>query len=299
MCSIAGGGQSQSKFEDVKYFKFQNNEIVSKNLFKELESKYREVFPDDKKEDKEFKFLKQYLTIHRSELFFADKIIFIEGDTERILLPAMLQKFDQRIDESRKKLLSQNISIIDVGANSKVFDPFLKFLDIKTLIITDLDSVKEVEKTKADGSKYKVNEACPVIEGEKTSNASINHFLKDRFSDFNTLKTLSQSERMVNNNILIAYQTEENDYPARSFEDAFISINLEFLQQNKESFDSLQHKSELVGDKFYDIANKCIKSKPDFAMDILLNDTEDLTWKVPRYIIDGLEWLNNKEINNE
>jgi putative ATP-dependent endonuclease of OLD family len=61
---------------------------------------------------KNYKFLKQYLTLHRAELFFADKAIFVEGDTERILLPAMMKKIDQ--EKPDNPLLSQNISIIEV-----------------------------------------------------------------------------------------------------------------------------------------------------------------------------------------
>ena len=36
-----------------------------------------------------FKFLKQYLTVNRSEIFFADKIILFEGETD---VPEDLQK---------------------------------------------------------------------------------------------------------------------------------------------------------------------------------------------------------------
>ena len=65
--------------------------VVSKNL-KDLRTLYQKEKGEN---NNHFKFLKQYLTLNRSEVFFADKIILIEGDTERILLPAMIKKIDQ------------------------------------------------------------------------------------------------------------------------------------------------------------------------------------------------------------
>lgn len=78
---------SESDFNDIKYFyKTHHNEVITKNL-KDLKDEY-----EKDGELNNYKFLKQYLTLHRAELFFADKAIFIEGDTERILLPAMMKK---------------------------------------------------------------------------------------------------------------------------------------------------------------------------------------------------------------
>lgn len=37
-------------------------------------------------------------------------------------------------------LLSQNISIVEVGAYSQIFEKFIQFLGIKGIIITDIDS---------------------------------------------------------------------------------------------------------------------------------------------------------------
>ena len=64
-----------------------------------------------------------------------------EGDTERILLPAMMKKIEQEdSDKTILPLLAQNISLLEAGANSQLFDKFLQFVGIKTLIITDIDA---------------------------------------------------------------------------------------------------------------------------------------------------------------
>jgi len=169
--------------------------------------------------------------------------VFIEGDTERILLPAMMKKIDNenKDTENYTPLLSQNISIVEVGAYSHIFDAFLNLLGIKTLIITDIDSI---------GSD---NKKCRVSDGSATSNASIKHFLKDK--EFNELKTLNHASKILLKNesswvndenglICIAYQIEQNNYHARSFEDAFISVNYDFIKPNNDSFKSLKKETK-------------------------------------------------------
>lgn len=281
---------SQSTFNDIKYFfKESVNSVVCKNLF-DLEKEYG----TEDSEKKNFQFLKQYLTLNKAELFFAEKIVFIEGDTERILLPAMMKKIDdeKKNNEGYAPLLSQNISIVEVGAYSHIFDSFLSFLGIKTLIITDIDSIGD------DGKK------CEVADGVNTSNASIKHFLND--IDFNELKALNHvSKRMLKKDsawvkdesglICITYQTEQNDYHARSFEDAFISVNYDFIKSNKDSFKSLKNRDEIKESSpdFYDIADSCIDKKTLFATDILYYSSADYKeWHVPEYIKEGLVWLS-------
>jgi len=281
---------SQSDFSNIKYFLEKDYQVIVKNL-SDLETHYGES--GDEKIN--FKFLKQYLTIHRAELFFSDKIIFIEGDTERILLPAIMKKLDLQNVGTKNyiPLLSQKISIVEVGAHSKIFDKFLEFLGIKTLIITDIDSVKE------NGARRKTR--CKVSEGTDTSNVSIKHFLPGK--SFEELKNITEEARVIScgdAKIYISYQNKESDYHARSFEDAFISLNIDYIQSKKEDFNSLKNKEKFddPNPDFYKIANydegdfKCIIKKSDFATDILYLSDENFTnWETPDYIKKGLLWL--------
>jgi putative ATP-dependent endonuclease of the OLD family len=114
-------------------------------------------------------FLHQYLTLTRCDLFFADKAVLIEGTTERLMLPQVMRALDA-VDPSLK-LRSQYITIMEVGgAYAQLFIPLLNFLGLRSLIITDLDSVKRNTKNKL--------EACLVHEGESTSNSCIKHWFK-------------------------------------------------------------------------------------------------------------------------
>lgn len=275
---------SQSDFSDIKYFLCRNNQIIVKNL-SALEGEYG----SDDEGKTNFKFLKQYLTLHRAELFFSDKIIFIEGDTERILLPAMMKKLDEenKATMGYTPLLSQKISIIEVGAHSKSFDKFLEFLEIKTLIITDLDSVKD------NGAGRK--ESCKVSEGTDTSNSSIRYYLQGK--NWDDLKSITDDQRVVireNTEIFIAYQSEEESYQARSFEDAFLSLNLAFIKTKKDDFSSLKKRDTIdsTPPDYFEIAENCIRKKTEFATDILFYSDEGFAnWKTPAYINNGLLWL--------
>lgn len=168
---------AECDFDDIKYFcRVSPYAVISKNLCS-LEAEYKdETDPNNKR----YKFLKQYLTLNYAEVFFADKVILYEGDTERILLPAMMRKIDQEEEASGMPLLSQNISIIAAGANSQLFSPLLAFLDIKTLIITDIDAVKKKE-IKGKGTYYV---ACEVEKGEKTSNHALNYYFKEALENW-------------------------------------------------------------------------------------------------------------------
>ena len=292
---------SQSDFEDIKYFLLSEKGVKSKNL-SELEQQYGE----EEENKRQYQFLKQYLTLNRAEMFFSDKVIFIEGDTERILLPAMMKKIDleNKDVEGYLPLLSQHISIVEVGAYSQIFDKFLEFLEIKTLIITDFDSVKSEQKIKngkpqfdSDGTeKMSQPKAQPVANAEDTSNASIKFYLSGK--TFDELKTMPFSEKILRNNKLcIVYQTEEDCYHARSFEDSFIHINRQYLNEQKDLFNSLKNKSDFDNSNCdaYHLANNCINKKTMFATDILYYGGNILeNWQTPAYIEEGLLWLSGK-----
>jgi predicted ATP-dependent endonuclease of OLD family len=124
---------SQGNFNDIKYF-YRNSgtTVLSKNL-KDLYARMvkAESGVDKDRQESAFRFIKQYVTLNRAELFFAEKAILIEGDTERLLISAMMKQFDDKNKDiaGYVPLLSQNISIIEVGAYSHIFQTFLDFLN--------------------------------------------------------------------------------------------------------------------------------------------------------------------------
>lgn len=286
---------ADSDFDDIKYLKAENkNNVVAKNL-----SDLRKQYDED---PNQYQFLKQYLTISRAEIFFADKAVLIEGDTERILIPTFMRKVDleevKRLNAEGKgddflPLLSQNISIIEVGAYSQIFEKFIDFLSIKSLIITDIDSKGDIGNKDSNGNP--IIEACEVAKGTQTSNGALLHFLGG--ISWNNLKTLTIVQRTItigNSRICLCYQQEENTYHARSFEDAFIHLNREFVKGSKATFQGLKNISYFDDDAKspYELANSCIKKKTHFALDILYHSDKDFSnWNIPAYIKNGLLWL--------
>lgn len=284
---------SECNFDDIIYLKKNGNTVIAKSF-----NSLKEEYGGD--EQKGFKFVKQYLTMNRSELFFTDKAICIEGDTERILMPMMMHKIDNK--EKPKAdlipLLSQNISIIEVGAHSHIFIPLFEFLGIKVLIITDIDAA-----TKNNNGRYVKSHPQ---EAKYTSNASIKDFFKDTCLDEsnNEFEELLKKtpEDKIKNNIRIAYQIPETDgeYQASSFEDAFIALNKYFILKNKEGlceYGALKDFSndEIENGDYYNFALNNVKKKSAFASSLLYfddeNGEEDEKWAVPHYIEEGLLWI--------
>lgn len=285
---------SECNFDDIIYLKREGNEVIAKS-FNSLKDKY------GGDEQQGFKFVKQYLTINRSELFFADKAICIEGDTERILMPMMMHKIDNKETSSGDTvpLLSQNISVIEAGAHSHVFVPLFDFLGIKVLIITDIDAAN-----KNDDGKYVKSHPK---DAKYTSNASIKIFFKYAGLDTseNQFRELveKRSEDKIQDNIRIAYQVPETDggYQASSFEDAFIALNKEFILKNKEGlyeYGALKNFNESdISSDYYNFALNKVAKKSAFASSLLYfddeNGQENEKWNVPQYIEEGLLWLRN------
>lgn len=275
---------ANTELEDFKYFVNTTTKgIVAKNL--------KSLRPKDESGEEfvTYKFIKQYITINRAEVFFADKLIFIEGDTERILLPHFMSLIKE--EEGKKPLLKQNISIIESGAYAKEFEGLIKFLELKTLIITDIDYVVKKEEDKP--TKWV---ACNQAEATDTSNATIKHFLQGK--TIIQLKTLSQEERIVNNNILIAYQQQEGTYIPRTFDDAFIALNHAWLKSCANALamrGAIKHKADFIaGGDFYDLTEKCLKSKTALAVATLYESqrAKDSPLIIPNYIKESLIWLS-------
>ena len=301
---------SECDFDDVRYLKREKvNGVISKNLTT-LEKVYKD-------EPEWYKFLKQYITLDRSELFFADKAIFVEGDTERILLPTMMKMVDEEVEPAKDemKLTSQNISIISVGNYTQVFTKFFNFIGFKKIcVITDIDICEKVEKDK-DGKKTVSYQECRWEDGKVlyTTNSSLKYYFDEKklISDYRTLdsegKRLSWDikkkkwQQSKDGNMMVCYQTDINGYLPRSFEDAFFETNKDYICADGKVFRGLREKAlnayKDSGQKdSYELAEKGISSKATFAVDLLIDRAKAdekgyVGWSVPDYIKEGLLWI--------
>lgn len=254
---------NEAPFESIRYF-LHSKMPSPKTRIKDLKKDFCET-PSG--EDKEF--LHKFLTLTRCDLFFADKAILIEGTTERLMMPKMIEKTDAN-------LAGQYIAIIEVGgAFVHRFFKLLDFLEIQTLIITDLDSVKQ----NTNGARRNWI-ACKVSEGLKTSNTGIKKWFGDDDVTPSTLIAANTDSKTVSNRH-IAFQVPENEHAVcgRSFEAAFMLANESIFKIDS----SVTNKEEFVWNETQEI------KKSDFALQYGIHE---LNWTVPKYIQDGLLWLS-------
>lgn len=295
--------------DDIRYFLCKNNNIYVKSLDKFLNHEEYIGFKE---------FLKKYFMVSTCDLFFADKAILIEGTVERMLMPLFIEKLCT--DENpHKDLIKQHISTIEVGgAYAHIFNNLLKFLEIKTLIITDIDSVDENgEKCRCDISD----------EGDDISNCKIrtsNGAIKDWYGKKNEklyikeiVSKSSKKYRIKNiedneNFLMLSTQLPLNDetYWGRTFEEQFIIENSEILIEKLK--DGIRYKdieslylsinkvkdedgnklnataiSKVELEKYaHEIVSKI--DKTNFAFDLLVLEN----WNTPSYIEEGLNWLS-------
>lgn len=94
------------------------------------------------KEEKAFKFVKKHMKNKMSELFFADAIIMVEGNTEEMILRYY-------IDNHCEYLKSKYITIFNVCCTiSLKYQPILEILKVPVLIISDLDIKRDYDEKK-------------------------------------------------------------------------------------------------------------------------------------------------------
>lgn len=290
-------------FENIRYMLICKDNTGSDNI--EIKNFFHDLSEEYNDEQSEFQFLKQYLSIESAELFFASKVIFIEGVSENMLMPYFIAKYDNeqlvkekediKLHPEKKEtympISAQNLTMLQVGANAKAFRHFLEFLNISTLIITDIDT------TKLQDGKYKI---CPVSDTpDNTSNATLKYYYnapafseKEAFSLWLS-QLIAEQAKGISDKIKVSYQKIEKGYHARSFEDAFININLEKIKNNLDDIKGLSNENDFKQDMgIYELTNNTIEKKSDFAASLLfLAHTKDTKWNVPLYIWEGLEWV--------
>lgn len=263
---------AESGFSCLRYFDASSGhlEVRDLNAFRhQLEST----------DEKSLDFLRQYMELHRCDLFFADKAILVEGATERLVLPSMVRQV-------APGLLSEYVSVIEVGGAYAVkFKALIEFLKIKTLIITDIDSA-ELEGR----HKKTATDTLAAI----TTNVTLKSWLPG-LTEISELLAASDADK-VSESVRVAYQVPETNgsRTGRSFEEAFILGNAQLLSNSPglasaqlfQSDDGKPLSTQSILQSSYEIAGR-IKSKSDFAFDIVSLGE----WSTPRYIGEGLKWL--------
>jgi predicted ATPase len=261
-----------AQFDAIRYFLSSRSEAGNhrRTKVKDFRKGMNAIPPEDRE------FLHQYMTLTKCDLYFADKAILVEGTTERILMPRICQIVDKELSDDNK-LARQYVTTIEVGgAYANKFYPLLDFLELKSLVITDLDTVY-LDQAIAPPRLKK----CPYVQGTRTSNAGIKSWFNEQPGQEMTPADLiaKPAADKIKNYRRIAYQIPEEGGQdcARSYEDALILANQDHFQLPEGD------KAALAWEQAKDMP------KADTALEFALREED---WVVPRYIKEGLIWLS-------
>ena len=262
-------------FSKIRYAQKTKTGVIYKNL---------NTFAEENSSNIDF--IRKYLTITKCDLFFADKTIFVEGASERLLLPDMIDKCAKagNFDSQEYKLPAQYYALVEIGgAYAYKFIPFAEFLGIPCLILTDLDSVSGQKG--ANGRIY--YSSVPVSRGETTSNETLKWWVRKKKEipeDDNTQIALTDITSMspadkTRCRCHIEFQTTENGLCGHSLEEAIRNVNRTYYGLgDTPTEDDLEFSG---------------KKKTDFALNLIC-ECED--YAVPAYIKNGLVWLNDQQV---
>ena len=295
--------------------------ILSKNISKVIVSYPGRVFDNTIEEDKKSKkYVQRFLDVTKSDMFFSENLIFVEGLAEQLLIPV----FSKRL---KYNLIDSYTSVINLSG--RYFDHFLKLFDEtrefsipkNIACITDRDPQR---KEKIKGKKYKV--CLPIFldvdnkkyEYKKTSNKLIGKYNSNRIKIFTqdegsgcTLEYQIIFENYKNKDLFnnINFSNKDKILEFMSYIDKIIEEDISKEESSQEIFKFLNagsYKDEikLIYDKItlssennakHILAGlflNSIDSKGEMSQELasLLED-ENIEFNVPIYIKGMIEWM--------
>ncbi|MFH1216474.1 MAG: AAA family ATPase [Pseudomonadota bacterium] len=269
-------------FKDLRYFR-RNEANKSIAMDHTSIANMSELFAKAKDE---LLFVRKHLKLTHCDIFFADGVIFVEGQAERLLVPEF-------ISNSFPGLSNRYISMLEVsGAHTHKYRELVEKLGVATLVFTDLDSVDHEGKS------------CFPQKGsnQKTSNDTLKiwHPKKEALDDLVALPHAEHATTSQGAPLYIAYQKPTQisgkEILSRTFEDALILANFEdeYFQKKKSIKDAktdFESDAKSLSESLYDYVQGL--KKGDFAFNCLfhLAGEEANSFNSPKYMSDGLKWL--------
>ena len=272
-------------FKDLRYFR-RNDANTIIGMDHTSIANMSELFANAKDE---LLFVRKHLKLTHCDIFFADGVIFVEGQAERLLVPEF-------ISNSCPGLSNKYISMLEVnGAHTHKYRELVEKLGVVTLVLTDLDSVDH------EGKSCYPKKGCD----QKTNNDTLKLWHpKKKLLDY--LVALPEAEHATISQdapLYVAYQKPTQisgkAVLSRTFEDALILANFDdeyFLSIKKlgAAKAAFEDNSKSLSESLFDYV-KGLK-KGGFAFDCIfhLADDEANSFNPPKYMSDGLKWLENQ-----
>ena len=294
-------------FQPIRYFRRESTGTQQASTVLNLSAFYRTTGNPSRD------FLERYLKLTHCDLFFADAAVLVEGNVERLVMPQMIAK-------AAPGLRSCYLSVLEIGgAYAHLFRTLIEFLGITTLVVTDLDSVtppaaaeggEEAEPAEAeDDDDVATGITCtPETPDAVTSNQMLAQWLPAR-SRIDELLAADAVAKTIPGDatgfgsvrvtypctVNLTHHGEQIARAGRTLEVAFAFDNLDWTQE----YDNRELKLRVrapqnLEDLALRLHNKVHGSnykKTDFALALLAKDPDG--WIVPRYIAEGLQWLED------
>lgn len=272
-------------FKDLRYFRRCTPTDIVKMEYTSIEN-MSDLFHDD---NDELKFVSKHLKLTHCDIFFADAIIFVEGQAERLLVPEFIAK-------NFENLSKRYLSILEVsGAHTHKYRLLIEKLGVVSLVFTDLDSLS------SEATKH-----YPKLgQNQTTSNFTLKNWHPQK-TDIDDLVALPEGSGDSGNQdapLFVAYQkaveVEGSSILSRTFEDALILANLDapyFQGMTKIAAAKIDWQDGTMGleESLFDFVQKLTKG--DFAFNCVfhLAEAPENSFNPPAYISEGLKWLDIK-----
>ncbi|MRJ48434.1 AAA family ATPase [Fundicoccus ignavus] len=291
---------SGNTLDNIVYLSVNDNSsIVSVNI------KDEDILEGEHENKKAINYIKKYLRLEASDIFFADAAVLVEGVTEDTYIRYLIDQ-DEILNKHHIKVYR-----ID-GAHSHMFVSLLNTLNIKTIIYTDLD-LKRSKKEK-ETTQDVIKDLSDKINNELTTNASLKVMIERTYETQNAaemnqllVEKIDENEwlELSNDKITMFSQGKIQGNYATSFEEALILTNdvifednkykrsiielLQYIRPGTTYIKRLEVNSTLVPDS-YKLQVMLTRDKSDLSSGLVyLRETElDFELLPPKYIEIGL-----------
>ncbi|MFO1369247.1 MAG: AAA family ATPase [Marinagarivorans sp.] len=272
-------------FKDLRYFQ-RNDANTSITMNHTTIANMSDLFakPKDK-----ILFVKKHLKLTHCDIFFADGVIFVEGQAERLLVPEFISK-------NFSGLSNRYISILEVsGAHTHMYRELVEKLGVATLVLTDLDSVDSMG-----------NKCVPQKDlNQMTNNDTLKqwHPKKNTLDELVDLPKAEHATKSKGAPLYVAYQKttliDGKEVLSRTFEDALILANFgkdyfQDIKSIKSARSAFENGTKSLSASLYDYVQSLKKGAFAFNCLLHLADNDVNSFNPPEYISDGLSWLEGQ-----
>ncbi|HGC8609078.1 TPA: AAA family ATPase [Streptococcus agalactiae] len=309
--------QSGNTLNNISYLGQVGVNNIIKNVSDDKIASGRDI------DKKAYEYIKKYLRLEITDIFFADAVVLVEGVSEETYL---------RYEIDRHSILkNHHVKVYRIdGAYAHQFISLLDLLGVRTVIFTDLDLKRSESEKKVDIKDNAEPDVIPSnipdleekyggVASSLTTNGTIQYFVKKLLNDDKAkydkinskiIEILTDKEELVveYNNISMYSQGKINKYYATSFEEAIVLTNagnedenkykkslikaLQYVHPNMRYFGDIDETSE-IADKSYMYQVKLSDGKSKFSTGIVYLSITDKEFSLKRlqYVESGLNLL--------